>query len=259
MKNVIVPLNAFDRIEVLEKGHSSFVELIAQSGAFGVEIRHELLPVENPQLDIIRRKIDQFGLFTIYSVPIECWKEDYQLNEEHLMQVFDEGRVLGAKWIKISLGHFNKDVSDVLELKNFLNHHQDVQLLIENDQTYYGGNVHSLTSFFESVTELDIPVKMTFDAGNWYFCGQDVEEALSKLAPYVIYLHLKQVEEHDGSLQTLPVQTEGNLSWMKVMKSFPVDIVKALEFPIEPKEKTKEYIYFVTELATESGALSCDN
>jgi hypothetical protein len=32
-----------------------------------------------------------------------------------------------------------------------------------------------------------------------------------------------------------------------VMNSLPSDLVKALEFPIHPKERTKEYIQMMTE------------
>src|SRR4051794_14744617 len=88
MKNVIVPLNAFDSKEVLENGQASYVELIAQAGAYGVEIRRELLPNENRQLDKIKSEIDKFGLFTVYSAPVECWKENHQLNEEQLSEIF---------------------------------------------------------------------------------------------------------------------------------------------------------------------------
>ncbi|MEB4887679.1 hypothetical protein [Priestia megaterium] len=43
MNHVVIPLNAFDRLEVLKKGQAAFIPLIANSGAFGVEIRRELI------------------------------------------------------------------------------------------------------------------------------------------------------------------------------------------------------------------------
>jgi hypothetical protein len=39
------------------------------------------------------------------------------------------------------------------------------------------------------------------------------------------------------------------------MNSFSSEIIKALEFPIEPKEKTKEFIQMITE----SEALPCNS
>ena len=256
MQNVIVPLNAFDRFKVLENGQESFIQLIAQSGAYGVEIRRELLPVQDPQLDNIQNELASNGLFAVYSAPIELWKEDHQLNYRELTEIFQEALTLGAKWLKVSLGYYKKETSNMSELAAFLNQYKEIQLLVENDQTPHGGNVSQLTSFFENVTEQKVPVKMTFDAGNWYYSGQSVEDALDKLSPYVVYLHLKQVEE--GPI-TVPLQREGNHSWKKVMQHFPSTMVKALEFPIEPKEKTKDYIDFISELVVESEAISCNS
>lgn len=253
MQNVIVPLNAFDRSEVLKNGQASYVGLIAQTGAYGIEIRRELFVEQDYQFNRIRQEKDHHELFTVYSAPIELWKEDYQLNEEELKTVFQEGVMLGSKWLKLSLGHFDKEKSNLNHLKVFLEEHQEIQLLVENDQTLHGGNVCHLRSFFETAYNKDIPVKMTFDAGNWYYSNQIVENAIETLAPYVIYLHLKQVETRNGELVTIPLQKDGNPSWKRVMKHFPADIVKALEFPIEP-EGIKAFIDLVTE-----EAITCSN
>ncbi|MFL6516654.1 MAG: sugar phosphate isomerase/epimerase family protein [Bacillus sp. (in: firmicutes)] len=255
MQNVIVPINAYDRFEVLKKGQASFIRLIAESGAFGIEIRRELLSEQDPPLNRIRQEIEPYHLFTVYSAPIELWKVDHGLNEKELHEIFQEGKELGAKWIKVSLGHFQKGQSDLIELDTFLNKHQGLQLFVENDQTLHGGNINQLTSFFESASEQDTPVKMTFDAGNWFYSGQDVDDAVSKLAPYVDYLHLKQVEDDNGEFITVPLEKDGSHSWEKVMNSFPSEMVKALEFPIEPKEKTKQYIQMITE----SEVLTCNS
>ncbi|WP_042375104.1 sugar phosphate isomerase/epimerase family protein [Neobacillus jeddahensis] len=259
MKNVIVPLNAFDRVEVLEIGQAAYVELIAKAGAYGVEIRRELLSAEHHQLDNIKRTIEQFDLFTVYSAPIECWKENHQLNAEELNILFLEAKALGAKWVKVSLGHFQKGKSNMVDLAAFLKEQPDILLLVENDQTAHGGNVERLRAFFESVVDRALPIKMTFDAGNWYYTGEDVVVALNILAPYVIYLHLKQVEVHGGELVTVPLQNVGNHSWKQVMSRLPNDIVKALEFPIVPNEMTKDYIEMINEMSKEREALAICN
>jgi sugar phosphate isomerase/epimerase len=253
MQNVIVPLNAFGRDEVLENGQLPYIKHIAKAGAYGVEIRREIL-LENEkiqQLTQIKKEIARFGLFTVYSAPIELWKEDHQLNKEMLTKVFEEALVLRAGWLKVSLGHFQKDQSNLNDLINFLKQQTEIQLLVENDQTLYGGNVQNLKSFFESALALNAPVKMTFDTGNWYYTNQSVEEALTELAPYVHYLHLKQVEKRTNGLITVPLQKGQNHSWEKVFKMFPVDMTKALEFPIQPIEKTKDYVMFIEQLENE--------
>lgn len=247
MQNVIVPLNAFDRLEVFEKGQTSFIKLIAGSGAFGIEIRRELFSEQDPPLESMKQELEQHQLFTVYSAPIELWNADHQLNEQELTVIFEEGKKLGAKWIKVSLGHFSKEQSNVSHLHFFLKQLPEIHLFVENDQTLYGGNISNLKTFFESASEQDVPVKMTFDAGNWYYSKQDIDDALSQLSQYVQYLHLKQVDLQNGVLITVPLQRNMGHSWEKVMNSLPSDLVKALEFPIQPKERTKEYIQMMTE------------
>ncbi|MEB4887680.1 hypothetical protein [Priestia megaterium] len=163
--------------------------------------------------------------------------------------MFQEAVQLGAKWIKVSLGHFHLDRSNVLDLKEFLSLNHGIELLIENDQSVYGGNIRSMKAFFEKAAIHDVPVDMTFDAGNWFFSGQDVREALHELSTYLKYLHLKQVEEREEGLVTLSLDFEGNHRWINVMKCFPAELVKGLEFSIEPKEAVKKYIDSVTQLS----------
>ncbi|MBY0148911.1 sugar phosphate isomerase/epimerase [Neobacillus niacini] len=247
MQNIIVPLNTFDRNEVLENGQTSFIKLIAESGAYGIEIRRELFSDQDPSLDSLKNEIEKYQLFTVYSAPIELWKEDFQLNEQELTTIFQEGKRLGAKWIKVSLGHFDQELSNVSLIDLFLKNHPEIQLLVENDQTMHGGNISNLKSFFESAYAQNVPVKMTFDAGNWYYSKQDVDEALTKLSQYVHYLHLKQVVQENDELVTVPLQKGIGHSWEKVINTLPSHVIKALEFPIQPKERTKEYVQMMSE------------
>ncbi|MBI0575836.1 sugar phosphate isomerase/epimerase [Neobacillus cucumis] len=259
MEKVIVPLNAFDSIEVLKKGQAAFIELIANSGAFGVEIRRELFPGDDFQLEKLKNETEKYQLFTVYSAPIELWKPDHSLNTKELMMVTEEGLALGANWIKVSLGHFEKFKSNIQELNRFLIPFPDIQFLVENDQTLYGGNVKQLKLFFESAHHFHVPIKMTFDVGNWTYTNEDVESALHELAPFVQYVHLKQVENMNGEFITVPLDTEGKLGWMKVINQFPNNLVKALEFPIQPKEKTKEFVELVKNFTNERKKELCNS
>jgi sugar phosphate isomerase/epimerase len=252
MQNVIVPLNAFGRDEVMENGQLFYIERIAKAGVYGVEIRRELLPENEKmqQLTQIQQEIARFGLFTVYSAPIELWKEDHQLNKELLTTVFEEGLTLVASWLKVSLGHFQKEQSNLNDLISFLNQQKEIQLLVENDQTLHGGNVQNIKDFFESALALKVPVKMTFDAGNWFYAKQNVDDALNQLAPYVHYLHLKQVERRTKGLVTVPLQKGQNHSWEKVFKTLPAEIAKALEFPIQPNELS-DFVMLIEQLENE--------
>ena len=236
MSKVIIPLNAFPSEVVLSNGQASFVDNIAQSGADGIEIRRELFPVGNFPLEEIRSEIDKYNLFTVYSAPIELWNEDGTLNKSALHQTFEEAKVLGASWLKVSLGHYQEKFSNCNELNRFLETYDSVKLTVENDQTMYGGNVGKLAAFFKCMNQQNSPVKMTFDIGNWYYTGQDVQNALLMLANYVCYIHLKQVEKNADGLITLPLSTKKDAEWRKILCSFPANLVRALEFPMELHE-----------------------
>lgn len=236
MNREIIPLNAFGRDEVLSKGQAWFVKHVAQSGAYGIEIRRELFATEELPLAGIREEIEKSNLFTVYSAPIELWREDGSLNKIVLESTFAEAKVLGTNWLKVSLGHYQENGSDFVELKTFLPQYAPIELIVENDQTLYGGNVDRLASFFQGANQHDVPVKMTFDTGNWYYTGQNVERALAHLADYVGYLHLKHVEKHGDRLVTLPLPSDEDAEWGRIVRYFPEDLVKGLEFPLELNE-----------------------
>ncbi|MRH44478.1 TIM barrel protein [Aquibacillus halophilus] len=244
MSDVIIPVNAFQFDEVLNKGQAWFVQSIAKAGADGIEIRRELFPNGSFPLKDIKKEIVKYKLFTVYSAPIELWSEDGSLNKITLQQVFTEAVELGASWLKVSLGHYHEGVSDCLELKRFIERYESVQLIVENDQTMYGGNIEKLASFFKYSNHQYVPVKMTFDIGNWYYTGQDVENALVKLSNYVCYIHLKHVVRDADGLKTVPILNEENAEWTKILRRFSVNLMIALEFPLKLNDIQK-YIEMV--------------
>ncbi|MGM7719912.1 sugar phosphate isomerase/epimerase family protein [Metabacillus sp. Hm71] len=250
MNNVIVPLNAFNRNEVLEKGQAAFVKDIALSGAFGIEIRRELFLEGDIALELVKREIENEQLFTVFSAPIEVWGVDHTLNNLLLQRTIEEAKLLGAQWLKVSLGHYHQEHSNVSELKDLLKK-ESIQLFVENDQTKHGGNVECLRVFFENASNYEVPVKMTFDSGNWYYTEQSIQKALEQLSPYVGYLHLKHVENRGGSLVTLPLMDTSDAEWRKIVRLFPHHLPKALEFPIDPVSKMKDFIKLVQEAVLE--------
>ncbi|KKI94097.1 hypothetical protein WQ54_00725 [Bacillus sp. SA1-12] len=255
MNNVIVPLNAFNRDEVIQKGQAAFVKDIAHSGAYGIEIRRELFLEGNGAFEQIRREIENEQLFTVFSAPVEVWKADHTLNKLLLQRTIEEAKLLGANWVKVSLGYYSPKKSNLSDLKNLVRN-ESIQLFVENDQTEHGGRVERLKSFFENALNQNISVKMTFDSGNWYYAKQSIPKALEQLSPYVGYLHLKHVENHGGSLVTLPLIDTNDAEWRKIVNFFPNHLPKALEFPIDPVSKTKDFINLVQEaIFRESGVI----
>ncbi|ALC82989.1 MULTISPECIES: sugar phosphate isomerase/epimerase family protein [Bacillus] len=254
MNHVIVPLNVFPKNQVIEKGQESFLPLIAQSGAYGAEIRRELfqeaqgLPLKNIKIELQRH-----SLYIVYSAPIELWKEGGKLNNSQLEMVIDEAYRLGAKILKLSLGHYQKSTSDIRLLKEVLRNSRitenNLKLLIENDQTHHGGNIDRLREFFETVYEHKVPIEMTFDTGNWDYVNECGDQAVRQLSKYVAYIHLKQVESIDGERVTIPISLE---KWREIESYFPRKMLKAIEFPIQSLDQIKKYIEMFLEKTNES-------
>lgn len=245
MKSVIIPLNAFDINAVLKNGQISFIKLIAESGAYGVEVRRELFSNGNYPLELLRKEIENHLLFTVYSAPIELWKQDGTLNREGLEQIFQEASRLGASWVKVSLGHYIDKISNLDELKQFLNTKNQLKLLVENDQTPYGGSIRNVKVFIEGAFCMGVPVNITFDMGNWVFTNENVYEALAELKDYIVYIHLKSVVQKNKRLITIPLSHDLDAEWRKIVQHFSCDLPKALEFPIESSKQLNEYIKMV--------------
>lgn len=245
MNQVIVPMNAFPQEMLSEKGQQSLIPVIAQAGAYGAEIRRELFAKPPFPLASIRQELETHKLFAVYSAPIPVWEEDGSLNREGLAAVFQEAKEAGAGWVKTCLGHYSELRSGLPELKVFLESEPAVQLLVENDQTPHGGSIERLKAFFVRAQEHRIPVKMTFDIGNWRFSGEDLQRAIASLRAYTGYLHLKHVEAIDGRLVTLSLPEGNDQTWRQACASFPKVMARALEFPIESEQKLQTYIEMV--------------
>ncbi|MGD6795042.1 sugar phosphate isomerase/epimerase family protein [Metabacillus indicus] len=238
---IIVPMNVFNRKEVLDKGQLNFIRTAAAAGADGIEIRRELLTA-NDSFSHLKEELTRLAMFTVYSAPSEVWGKGGTINSSELTKVFEEARSIGAKWLKLPLGHYVQGVSDPAELDLFLKEYKGLQLLIENDQTPHGGKIEHLADFFESASKIEIPVRMTFDIGNWHFTGVKPESAFSRLREYISYLHLKEVALRDGELHPAELSAAKHAGWRMFQNRTGKSVPVALEFPIQPHERLKEFI-----------------
>lgn len=246
MRKVIIPLNAFNNEDVKEQGQAVFIPVIAAAGADGVEIRRELLSDHDASLVSLQHMLKQHHLYTIFSAPVELWREDGTLNEEEIQEVVSEAIQLDASVLKLPLGHFQDELSDMRSLQELLETFPaHLKLLVENDQTQYGGRIQPLCTFFENASSQGIPVRMTFDVGNWKYTGEVVYEAVEKLGEYVEYIHLKHVERQNGELITLPLSVGEQEEWETILHSFSSHLPIALEFPLESSDAARMYMHCV--------------
>lgn len=254
MQDIFITLNSYDPEELMEKGQQSFVKRVQAACATGIEIRKELLRNEH-DLEQIALELQRTPLKVVYSAPVPIWNQDEQLNLKELTAVLKEASIIEAGIVKFPLGHFNKQIVKLEELESFLREVSDgVIIMVENDQTSYGGNIHSMKSFAKKCEKLRINVPFVFDTGNWHYVDQCFQAAMEECGDYVGYLHLKQVVKYEGTCTTIPLKDEEEAEWKQALhriKQVPIGI----EFPLESDEKAQYYVQLIRENCQEEVVL----
>ena len=227
---VSISLSSYGADLVRQQGQLSFVALLAAAGARRIEWREELLTIEQPA-QLARAAAEQ-GLECVFSSPLELWVAGRAQPNAELAATFDRAQAFGARWLKVSLGYFT-DTNDLHSLHALLNRHP-VKLLVENDQTLHGGRIEPLQRFFSKVERLGLPVKMTFDIGNWHWQDQSALTAARLLGRHVDYLHCKAVARRaDGKLAALPPGATDLHLWEQLLGHMTQGITRAVEFPLQ--------------------------
>ncbi|MBY0099199.1 sugar phosphate isomerase/epimerase family protein [Mesobacillus maritimus] len=220
MTKIILPTLIFKESLSLEQQ----VTRIKEYGADGIEVRRERLKDISTELERFKASIKASGLETVvYSVPTELFLDSHTINPVAVTSM-KEAELLQATHIKFSLGRFHADHANVDRFQAWLatNLPKGMKLLIENDQSTYGGTLQPMLSFFQWVRETS--VRMTFDVGNWTVNEEDWQEAYNRLNPWIEYLHLKSVQKTKEGWVSLPV--------LNKHFSIPFPTYTAIEFPL---------------------------
>ncbi|MGK3114984.1 sugar phosphate isomerase/epimerase family protein [Candidatus Pantoea formicae] len=226
---IIVTAAAYGAQKVAELGgQTALLPLIKAAGADGVEIRRELFSEDDLlRLHTLNKAIAQQQLSASYSVPEALWLADGALNPR-LAQFLLEAEQIGAKRLKIALGHF-VDLSD-RQLAEMLSA-SPVTLVVENDQTP-DSKLAPMLNFFHRACDAALPLDMTFDMGNWQWTGEDALQAAAQLSRYVSYIHVKAAVPHAETFRAIALdETDG--SWRALLSALPEDAPRGIEFPLE--------------------------
>lgn len=254
MVEVVIPTLVFPEAQQPGFDQKDCVQDIVEAGAQGIEIREELFQTI-PDLSAIKKACDKQEITVVYSSPSVLWKEGGAFNTKVLEALFKKAEAAGANYLKVSLGHFDVLIHDLQPLKNVLEERppvqQKVQLLVENDQTLCGGRIGPLKHFFETVSELSLPVKMTFDTGNWLWAGEDGREAFKELKDYVGYLHLKGAKRKGNDYYAQPLDDQILVPWEDYLSYYGSDILCAIEFQVNELAHISKYVQLVKEAAWE--------
>ncbi|MBK5534375.1 TIM barrel protein [Pseudomonas sp. TH08] len=228
--DVSISLSSYGADLVRQRGQGSFIEVLASAGANRIEWREELLTREEPaQL----AEASQFhGLQSIYSSPTELWLAGQARPNPELITALQQAEAFGSKWLKVSLGYFT-DNNDLQALAERLQH-SPVQLLVENDQTLHGGRIEPFQRFFAAVEQHNLPIKMTFDIGNWQWQDQSAASAARLLGRYVGYVHCKAVARRaDGKLVAVPPAVSDLHLWEQLLRHMAQGVMRAAEYPLQ--------------------------
>ncbi|MHC8381138.1 sugar phosphate isomerase/epimerase family protein [Pseudomonas sp. LB3P14] len=227
---VSISLSSYGADLVRERGQGSFIDVLAAAGATRIEWREELLTVEDPA-QLADATLAQ-GLESVYSSPMELWLAGQSKPNPELISALQRAQAFGAKWLKVSLGYFT-DNSDLQTLARVLGK-SAVQLLVENDQTLHGGRIEPFQRFFTEVEQHSLPVKMTFDIGNWHWQDQSAASAARLLGRHVGYVHCKAVTRRaDGKLVAIPPAAGDLHLWEQLLRHMAQGVMRAAEYPLQ--------------------------
>jgi sugar phosphate isomerase/epimerase len=227
---VSISLSSYGADLVRQRGQGSFIEVLAAAGATRIEWREELLTDEDPRQ--LAEDTQSQGLESIYSSPMELWLAGQSKPNPDLRATLERAQAFGAKWLKVSLGYFT-DNNDLQALNRVLSQ-SPVQLLVENDQTLHGGRIEPFQRFFGEVEQHNLPIKMTFDIGNWHWQDQSAASAARLLGRHVGYVHCKAVMRRaDGKLVAIPPTASDVHVWEQLLRHMAQGVMRAAEYPLQ--------------------------
>jgi sugar phosphate isomerase/epimerase len=227
---VSISLSSYGAELVRQRGQGSFIDVLAAAGATRIEWREELLTVEDPAQ--LSDATQAQGLESVYSSPMELWLAGQSKPNPELISALQRAQAFGAKWLKVSLGYFT-DNSDLQTLSRVLGK-SAVQLLVENDQTLHGGRIEPFQRFFTEIEQHKLPVKMTFDIGNWHWQDQSAASAARLLGRHVGYVHCKAVTRRaDGKLVAIPPAASDLHLWEQLLRHMAQGVMRAAEYPLQ--------------------------
>ena len=227
---VSISLSSYGADLVRQRGQGSFIDVLAAAGATRIEWREELLTVEDPAQ--LADATQAQGLESVYSSPMELWLAGQSKPNPELISALQRAQAFGAKWLKVSLGYFT-DNSDLQALSRVLGK-SAVQLLVENDQTLHGGRIEPFQRFFTEIEQHKLPVKMTFDIGNWHWQDQSAASAARLLGRHVGYVHCKAVTRRaDGKLVAMPPAASDLHLWEQLLRYMAQGVMRAAEYPLQ--------------------------
>ena len=224
-----------EEIQAGQKEQFGYFNDLKEMGAAFVEVRREFFHNLDEELATTKEHAEKLEVKLFYSVPSSLFiSGELNLNLEDF---FKEAKQMNAEQIKLTIGDFDSFTNQIqAQLKALLEKYPTVKLSLENDQSVAGGSAEILSNFVISAHELDLPLGVTFDTGNFVYIGEPPEEAAHILKDIVTYIHIKNVRLTDeGELDFAMFET-GDFDLSAVLNVFNPSVPAAIEYPCGNKE-----------------------
>ena len=234
LPQVAVCTSAFGSTLMLAQGQAASLDWIHEAEADKVEIRRELLPTDFQAFDMLGAQCAERALGVIYSTADGLWNATRPA--ESVSRRLREANALGAESIKFALGDYRGAGRDTWEaLSSLLANSGVPQILIENDQTSRGGSLSAMIACLKDAEHAGCSLGMTFDIGNWQWCGASAQHAAERLGRHVRYVHCKGVSSDTAGKRHACVPSDRDLiEWSSMFRHFPKDVMRAIEYPLQP-------------------------
>lgn len=239
MKKENIVLNTLVFMNAHKKGvkQVKMMETCKELGVNIVEIRREFFENIDTEIEEVGAKAKELSLKVLYSVP-EYMYINKELQFYNIEKYFTEAKIMNTKQVKVVIGDYEVIKSEDVINMNELCEKYGMKLLVENDQSKENGKADKILVFVKEYKKLGGKIGVTFDVGNYVWQKESPIENAKKLAPYVEYIHLKDVNSLDKP--STVYLSEGVLDWKDVLDLLPQDLLLALEYPCDETFKQLE-------------------
>ncbi|CAB3699952.1 TIM barrel protein [Paraburkholderia rhynchosiae] len=249
---VAIVASAFGADPVRTAGHRKWAEASRRAGAAGFEVRRELFGYEADaalqRLRALGKQIAELGLWSVYSTPASLYAADGQLDAAALSLALDQATALGARFVKLQLGAFAHHAYGEAIATHMRG--ASVRLVVENGQLARGGSLAQFVGLFDALKREGCAnvLGMTFDIGNWAWCGVAPLDAAAALAAHVEYVHCK-VAVGEGARRFAAAPATDDPRFAAVLDKLPRHVPRGIEFPLDTARIDEDAAHRVAWLA----------
>jgi hypothetical protein len=153
-----------------------------------------------------------------------------------LIAALQRAEEFGAKWLKVSLGYFT-DNNDLQALAPTLSASARYSCWWKTTRLCTAVASNRSSAFSTEVEQHDLPIKMTFDIGNWQWQDQSAAAAARLLGRHVGYVHCKAVSRRaDGKLVAVPPAATDLHLWEQLLRHMAQGVMRAAEYPLQGED-----------------------